>query len=292
MDRRKFIQAATVTAAATGLSLPTSRVSCREFKSSEPEPSFRTISYNVLALRGYPERPENKSRLISARPQMTQRLALELALYEPDLITFQESPSEKTVAQIADLMDMNHVWFPGGFPGTVLSKHKISNSVNCPMANNASRPKDLFTRHWGRAVLNCDGQDLVVYTAHLHPSKQDVREREVQAMLAAMSDDLERGGNVILQGDLNMQPNNPLYQRWSGAGLQDAFVAKGSGNGLTISATDRRSRIDYIWSKGPLLDGLTDCRVLAEGNFIDHPADKAGFALSDHLPVMATFALS
>ena len=96
---------------------------------------------------------------------------------------------------------------------------------------------------------------------------------------------------MILQGDLNMKPDNPLYQRWSAAGLQDAFVAKGTGNGLTISATERRSRIDYIWSAGPLLAGLTDCRVLAEGNFIDHPADKAGFALSDHLPVMATFAL-
>ena len=290
MDRRIFLQAAT--AAATGLSLRTTQFPGRESQSSEPERTFRTISYNVLALRGYPERKENKLRLASARPQMTQRLALELSLYEPDLITFQESPSEKTVEQIAKWMGMNRVWFSGGFPGTVLSKYPIAKSENCPLANKAARPKDLFTRHWGRAVLDFDGNEIIVYTAHLHPSKQDVREREVAAMLEAMSADLEQGGNVILQGDLNMKPDNPLYQRWSAAGLQDAFIAKGTGNGLTISATDRRSRIDYIWSKGPMFDRLTDCRVLAEGNFIDHPSDKAGFALSDHLPVMATFDMS
>ncbi len=287
MDRRKFLQAAS----ATGLS-----ISAASFGSSVPHPAseerfFRTISYNVLALRGYPERKENKSRLKLARPQMIQRLALELSLYEPDLITFQESPSEKTVARIAELMGMKYTCFPGGFPGTVLSKYEITDSSNCPIVDNGSRPKNLFTRHWGRAVLGLQGQELVVYSAHLHPSKQDVREQEVNAMLEFMSADLKDGRNVILQGDLNMEPDNPLYQRWRTAGLQDAFVAKGTGNGLTISATDRRSRIDYIWSAGPLLAGLTDCRVLAEGNFIDHASDKAGFALSDHLPVMATFEL-
>ena len=287
MDRRIFLKVASV----TGLSISATNI---HYSGNTPLPEkqfFRTISYNVLALRGYPERTENKARLSRARPQMTQRLALELSLYDPDLITFQESPSEKMVARIAELMGMNYSWFPGGFPGTVLSKSEITVSENCPLSNGANRPKDLFTRHWGKAVLNLQDQELVVYTAHLHPAKQELREREVDAMLESMSSDLAGGKNVILQGDLNMKPDNPLYQRWSAAGLQDAFVAKGTGNGLTMSATERRSRIDYIWSAGPLLAGLADCRVLAEGNFIDHPADKAGFALSDHLPVMATFAL-
>ncbi len=288
MDRRHFLTVAT----ATGISLSMrERLECKSDGFQE-EKLFRTISYNVLALRGYPERSQNRNRLVMARPQMTRRLALELSLYQPDLITFQESPSKKKVAEIADLMGMNYAWFPGGFPGSVLSRYEISTSNNCPLANGENRPSDLFTRHWGRAVLKYGGQDLIVYTAHLHPSKQDVREREVNAMLDSMSADLENNANVILQGDLNMEPNNPLYKRWAGVGLQDAFVAKGSGDGLTISATDRRSRIDYIWSRGPLLKGLTDCRVLAEGNFIDHPSDKAGFALSDHLPVMATFVMS
>ena len=290
MNRRKFLQATS----ATGLSMsvlslnPVSagnETSHRWARSS----TFRTISYNILALRGFPARPENKLRLAQARPQMTQRMALELSLYQPDLITFQESPAEKLVAEIAEFMEMNYTWFPGGFPGTVMTRHQIRDSVSCPLDGGGKRPDALFTRHWGRATLLVNGHDLIVYSAHLHPGKQEIRASEVTEMLKVIEKDLAGGKNVILQGDLNMQPDNPLYERWATAGLQDAFVAKGSGKGLTINASKLRARIDYVWSSGPMLENLRECRVLTEGNFIDHPTDLAGFALSDHLPVMATF---
>ena len=51
------------------------------------------------------------------------------------------------------------------------------------------------TRGWNlnnrfRHALKLQGQELVVYTAHLHPAKQELREREVDAMLESMSSDL------------------------------------------------------------------------------------------------------
>ena len=48
-------------------------------------------------------------------------------------------------------------------------------------------------------------------------------------------------------------------------------------------------RIDYIWSKGPLADRLTECRVLFEGAFRTNPDDPKSFAVSDHIPVLAVF---
>lgn len=257
---------------------------------SRRNPTFRTITYNILAARGYPERKENRERLAQARPRMAERLALELAVYDADLITFQESPAEAMVAEIAGHLEMNYAWFPGGFPGSVLTSHKILSSVNRPAASGESLSDDLFSRHWGKATLQVGDRQLVVYTAHLHPSRDELRARECQAMVNSMADDLAAGHSVIMQGDLNESPDNsPLYRQWNQSGLQDAFSGKGTGEGLTCNSTNPQVRIDYIWSAGPISQTLSQCRVLAEGPFIDHPGDLAGFALSDHLPVMATF---
>ncbi len=287
MDRRNFLQI-TSTGAIALVAAPGARGNVLTESHSETK-ALRTITYNILAARGFPERPENRDRLRLARPQMPDRLAQELALYEADLITFQESPSETIVTQIAATLGMSHVYFPGGFPGTLLTKLPLLESTNCPLAGPAERPGDLFTRHWGRAVLSRDDRKLVVYSAHLMPGKKQIRAREITEMLAVMTDDLNSGSSVILQGDLNHTPDQPGYQRWQDAGLQDAFQEKGTGQGLTSNSSNRKSRIDYVWSAGPVADQLVNCRVLDEGAFIDHQDDPAGFALSDHLPVMATF---
>jgi hypothetical protein len=100
---------------------------------------FRTITYNVLALRGYPRTDENAAYLERARPQMPERMAMELALYQPDLVTFQESPSRELVARVADALGFNFTYFEGGFPGTVMTPHEIVSSENAPLI--AARPR-------------------------------------------------------------------------------------------------------------------------------------------------------
>ena len=284
MDRRSFVLLSSMVAAG-GLK---PEVRAASPSQSEPRPGLRTITYNVLVFHGFKKTDDNKHVLAQARSQMARRIALELALHQPDIVTFQESPSEKKVAEVATLLDMNYAYFRGGFPGTIMTRHEILESTNCPLVE-GTRPKDLFTRHWGRAVIQREEGELVVFTAHLHPGKVEVREREVTEMLKVMQVDRDAGRTILFQGDLNHKPDGPEYPRWVAAGLVDSFAAKGSGQPLTIPSTTPNKRIDYIWASADLASRVSECRVLFEGAFRTNPEDTRSFALSDHIPVLAVF---
>lgn len=249
---------------------------------------FRTITYNVLACRGYPRTKGNASFLKRAARRMAERFAIELELYDPDVVTFQESPKRELVAAIAKHLGYAHCYFPGGFPGSVLTKHDIVAHENCPLVE-GGRPDGLYTRHWGRARLRVHGERITLYSAHLHPSRAATRAREVTGMLAVMKRDLAAGGSFLFQGDLNHEPSGPEYARWQELGWVDTFRVKGKGQPLTIPSTKPRSRIDYVLAHGPIVERLEECRVLFEGPFRTNRDDPRSFALSDHIPVMATF---
>lgn len=264
--------------------------------------SLRVISYNILACTGWPaDRPLAQRAM--ADKQITRRLTLELALYDPHVVTFSESPSEELTKEIASLLGMNHVRFPSGedWPGTLLSKFDVIESQNAPYAAGAKREADLFTRHWGRATLKLpSGNPLVVHSAHLYPFPDPaVRLREIDAMLAAMRGDLDAGRPMLLMGDLNHRPLPPEYARWQAAGWTDTFAAvcksdasaAAKDEGLTFSAAAPKVRIDYIWAAGPLAKQIKSSRPLFQGAFRTNPADPESFALSDHLPQFAEFAL-
>ena len=108
-------------------------------------------------------------------------------------------------------------------------------------------------------------------------------------MLQVIGVDLDAGRTVVLQGDLNHEPDGPEYPRWVAAGLVDSFVAKGSGQPLTIPSTKPKKRIDYVWASESLAPRAAGCRVLFEGAFRTNPEDPRSFALSDHIPVLAVF---
>jgi endonuclease/exonuclease/phosphatase family metal-dependent hydrolase len=267
---------------------------------TQPAPSrgkprrLRSITYNVLACMGYRKKNDQRRshRPAIPRDQMTTRFALELGLYQPDIVSFQESPGEQVVADIAEKAGLrHHCFFHSGqaWPGAILSRYRIVEYQNCPLKSFAARPPDLFTRHWGRAVLETDGGELVVYSAHLFPGDSSRRAPEVREMLEVMAADLQSGRSMLLQGDLNHKPDGPEYKRWTEAGLIDTFTAKGVGQPYTIPSHGVEARIDYIWAHGPLTEHLSECRVLYEGAFRTNPDDPGSVALSDHVPVMATF---
>jgi len=296
MDRREFLRAGAVLATSS-ICLQAGAFAQATPKGNDSQ-HLTTISYNVLACRGYPETDENRDRLIRARERMTTRFALELQLYRPDIVTFQESPSEETVASIAQQLGMNYAYFPGGwpgsagwpggFPGTIMSRFPIVEKNNCPLRE-GTRPDDLFTRHWCHAVVDMGKERLSVYSAHLHPSDAAVREREVTEILKVLEPELDTGTPLLFQGDLNHAPDGPEYGRWVEAGLMDTFAAQGAGVDVSIPSTDPRQRIDYIWVHGPLTKQLIESRILFEGQFRTNPADPRSFALSDHIPVLAEF---
>lgn len=285
IERREFL-AAGGAAVAMSMASPLLRAATQ----APPPPPLRTITYNVLACRGFNGKEGDRKVVARMRPQIPARIALELALYKPDIVTFQESPKEAVVADISKRMGMNYAYFRSGFPGAVLSHFPIVREQNCPLAE-GKRPKDLFTRHWGKAVLKTKAGELAVYTAHLYPGEggHERRMREVPLMLAAMKQDIDSGRSMILQGDLNHKPDSAEYQSWIDAGLQDSFAAKGTGQPLTIPSTKPRMRIDYVWTGGPLSSQLRECRVLFEGAFRTHPEDSKTVALSDHIPLLAVF---
>ena len=281
LSRRQFC--ATVGA---GLSLADTHIIADEPK---PKP-LRVIAYNIFKLTGWPHQRRLAQQAV-AKGQMAQRLAMELALHEPDIINFSESPKEELTKEVAELLGMNHVRFPSGgnWPGTLLSKFEIIKSQNAPIKG--ERPKELFTRHWGRATIKlANGDPLIVHSAHLYPTADPtIRLREIKSILGAMKADIDAGRSMLLIGDLNHSPDTDEYKCWIDAGWVDTFAKVGNGKGLTIKADIPKWRIDYVMAAGPIADKIIESRPLFEGAFRLHIADKASFALSDHLPQLAVF---
>lgn len=259
----------------------------------EAEPQLlRVLTYNIYAGNGWPS-DRARAKQVVAKGQMPQRLAQELALYNPHLINFSESPSEEFTQEVAELLGMNHVRFPSGgnWPGTLLSRFEIIDSHNVPL--DGERPQELFTRHWGRATIKLpSGKPLIVHSAHLYPvADPTVRLKEISAMLASMKADTDARRSMLLIGDLNHGPDTEEYKRWMDAGWLDVFAKAGKGEGLTFRSDTPEKRIDYVMATGPIAEQAVTCRPLFEGDFRLHIADQESFALSDHLPVLAVFEL-
>jgi endonuclease/exonuclease/phosphatase family metal-dependent hydrolase len=251
---------------------------------------LRVIAYNIYVAKGWPEdRPPAKEAV--RKGQMAKRLAMELALYEPDIINFSESPSEAITKEVAAHLGMNHIRFPSGgnWPGTLLSRLEITESENVPLGR--ERPKELFTRHWGRATIKLpSGELLIVHSAHLHPAEDPaIRLQEIKAMLATMKPDLDAGRPMLLIGDLNHRPDKEEYELWKAAGWVDTFAKFSKGDGLTFRSDKPEHRIDYVLAAGPIAKEVVESRPLFEGAFRLNPADDRAFALSDHLPQFARF---
>ena len=159
-------------------------------------------------------------------------------------------------------------------------------------SNWTERPKDLFTRYWGRAVIDAPGGRLVVHGMHGYHAKADIRLRELDEVLPVIKKDVAAGVSVVLLGDLNHEPDSEEYGRIAAAKMTDSFGGPATGpEQLTIPSTGRKKRIDYIWSAGPISKRLRSARVLFEGAFRTNPQDPNSFALSDHVPVLAVFAM-
>lgn len=282
LSRRQFCTALAAAGVSTSLA-----PALAEEKKAQP---LRVIAYNVYVCKGWPDdRPLAKKAAKSG--QMARRLAMELALYDPDVINFSESPSEELAKEVAGYLGMNHVRFPSGgnWPGTLLSRYKITDAANAPLGY--ARPKELFTRHWGRATVHLpSGEPLIVHSAHLFPGPDPtVRLKEIKAMLAVMKNDLDAGRSMLLIGDLNHGPDTEEYKLWLDAGWTDTFAKVGDGAGLTIKADTPQYRIDYVMAAGPIADRIAESRPLFEGAFRVNNADPQSFALSDHLPQFALF---
>lgn len=284
LTRRRFCW---LTASMGGVMVTGSRASF----SQSPNNQLRVIAYNVYKCTGWPNNRPLAQQAVKLG-QTPKRLADELAVYEPDIVNFSESPDESMVKEIAKRLGMNYVFFLSGqnWPGTVLTRLEIVRSENCPIVG-GERPTDLFTRHWGMVEVRLpSGQILIVHSAHLRPGAEpEIRQREISEMLRSMQPDLEAGKSMLLIGDLNHSPEQPEYEMWKQGGWIDTFAQVGEGEGATIKADLPKGRIDYVWAAGPIAERVVESRPLYQGAFRLNIADPQSFALSDHLPQMAVF---
>ncbi len=287
ITRRRFLEVA-----AAGVAVIGSGVGAAEEKAM-----FRTITYNVLAFRGFPETAVTRERIkaeLGRHPEMTAKA---LAKFSPDLVTLQEAPPEEEVGRFAKALGMQYAFYPGGwegdstypggFPGAVVTRYPIEESKNRPSAG-APHNEELFTRHLGWARLVAPFGTLHVVSTHLHASDHQVRMQEAAAIVQLIAK-LRESGPVLLQGDLNSQPKDPEYAVWVDGGLVDVGKAVGIGDTPTSSSTHPVRRIDYIWATPELVKKAQRAAVLDKPPFVPDPADPASYALSDHLPVTAEF---
>lgn len=289
ISRRRFLGQSTVAMAgisAFGLGAAAGGLKTRR--------ELRVIAYNVYKCNGWPK-DNQRTQKARSTGQIPARLAQELALYEPGIINFSESPEEPVVQEIAGLLDMNYAFFPSGgnWPGALLTRFEILDSANVPLTA-GERPGDLFTRHWGKATVRLSGgEQIAVHSAHLYPhdnpEAREIRQREIPEILKAAQDDISAGRSALILGDLNHTPSMPEYRLWTDAGWTDTFAAAGKGAGLTIRADEPTRRIDYVLAAGTVAKQVLESRPLFEGAFRTNPGDPGSFALSDHLPQMAVF---
>lgn len=256
--------------------------------------ALRVMGYNIYGMRGFPaDHPDLRQAV--EQGQMPQTIARKLGEYRPDIVCLAESPRDpKLTEELAQWLELQHARFPGAgnWPGTILSRFDMKNPQVAPIVGGV-RPKDLFTRHWGRVELNLPEEDpLILHTLHLMPGgkNQSIRLREIDAVLENLKPDLRDSRSIIVVGDLNHEPETQDHRRWIDAGLTDCFAKVGKGPGATFRADRLDRRIDYIFAAGPIADRLRSASTLTGRGFsIDADRPEEPYALSDHLPVFATF---
>jgi endonuclease/exonuclease/phosphatase family metal-dependent hydrolase len=275
---------------------------------------LRTIEYNIfngaIGYKGFndtkPFPDKDEYQLVSAAREMGQiprRMALQLELYKPDIISFCESATEDTIKKMAKWLNMNYAYFPGAkngkghYPGSILTHYEIVHSENRPFVDKVDNAEKLFTRHWGKAEIRLsNGEIITVHSAHTWPftknGGKEIRLAEIEELLKSIHYDLSHHTkSVILQGDMNLTPDSEGYKKLIGGGLTDAFTKVEQGIKYTATSKDPHVRIDYIFAAGPIADKLAKYRPLYEGAFRINADDPKSFALSDHIPSLADFEL-
>ncbi|GII83703.1 hypothetical protein Ssi03_16930 [Sphaerisporangium siamense] len=130
------------------------------------------------------------------------------------------------------------------------------------------------------AVVAHAGTRVTVASVHLdlHAAARLCHAVEIMRLVRPIS--LRYGAPVVIAGDLNERPGDPVWTYLT-RGLADCYALAPRGEGLTFSAREPRDRLDAVLAG----EGL---EVRSCGGVEARVADLR--AASDHLPVVADLA--
>jgi endonuclease/exonuclease/phosphatase family metal-dependent hydrolase len=109
---------------------------------------------------------------------------------------------------------------------------------------------------------------LTAINTHLDASREEhYRLQEVEHLLETIRRTLQSGLPLVAGGDFNAEPGSEVHKRVLAAGLRDAWMECGAGDGLTYPADKPIKRIDYLFLTGSVR--CTTARVI-ETTISDH----------------------
>ena len=112
-----------------------------------------------------------------------------------------------------------------------------------------------------------------VINTHLDPAEGAARAQEIARLVDAYKDQAAAQGPVLVGGDFNSTPDNPVLAPITAAGLRDAWQECGSGDGFTYPADKPVKRIDYLF---------------LSGNLHCSKAEVVDTQISDHRPLLVS----
>ncbi|MBV9171297.1 MAG: endonuclease/exonuclease/phosphatase family protein [Chloroflexi bacterium] len=209
---------------------------------------------------------------------------------DADIVGLQELALAQAHAIGTELRELypHQVLVPEGFSGKGLLS-RLPLRQHQPLLLYPGRP-DLG------ASIDVHGTTLGVFIAHPPPPR--VRRGRIRFDLEALAQldrllehALERPPSILL-GDFNMTGRNPVYAKFAAAGLQDAFAVAGVGRGWTLPLRVGHARVKHGLHGLPLVPVARVDYIWYTTGLRAEAAWIGGDAGSDHLPVLARFALS
>ncbi|QGJ69210.1 Hypothetical protein PBC10988_8780 [Planctomycetales bacterium 10988] len=253
---------------------------------------FCSVAFNVCEAEGWPRWSQAKKKL-QRNQQWFPRFVKAIQSLNPQILSFAEAPSRETCQDIAERLEMNVAYFPSpsDYPGALFSTFPIDNQVSLEKLKERgtqANVEKLFSRHWGWAELQLSEKtSLIVHSVHFNPHSSSVRQQEWNCLKAQIQ--LQKPSTpILLQGDFNFTPQDPLYQNIQRFGLYDTFAQRGIGEAETFPSIFPQQRIDYHFCSQELLPHLIESRVCHDSPF-GWKSGNLGYSLSDHLPIRTIF---
>ena len=242
--------------------------------------TLRVLSYNTHSCAGMDGR-------ISPR-----RIARVIAAHEPDLVALQEldlgrrrSRAEDQATIIAQQLGLHVVFCPTVTRGEEHYGHALLSRWPIEVVRRAFLPSDPRgwwseprAALWARLIVGARRINFI--TTHLGLGLEERRLQMTTLTGPEWLGAVPEGEDVILCGDFNATPGSPAY-RLAAQRLRDAQASlKGHAPLRTFSSTQPFARIDHIFVSAAFVPER-----------IRVPRDRLTRVASDHLPLVADFAI-